>query len=81
MKCVVVLQADEISGIKIFRYDASLYYANKDNFEDNIFSKTGIDPNKLQGRKAEKMKAQEEARLNVLQQEMPKPVNSLIRAM
>lgn len=37
----------EIDGIKIFRYEASLYYANREHFVTKITSKTGVDARKL----------------------------------
>ncbi|XP_062977613.1 sulfate transporter-like [Elgaria multicarinata webbii] len=33
-----------IENIKIFRFDTSLYYANKDYFKSSLFKKTGVNP-------------------------------------
>ncbi|XP_003217397.3 sulfate transporter [Anolis carolinensis] len=33
-----------IANIKIFRFDTSLYYANKEYFKSSLFQKTGIQP-------------------------------------
>ncbi|XP_053320968.1 sulfate transporter-like [Spea bombifrons] len=33
-----------IPNVKIYRFDASLYYANKDYFRTSLYSKTGINP-------------------------------------
>uniref|UniRef100_A0A670YXP7 Sulfate transporter-like n=1 Tax=Pseudonaja textilis TaxID=8673 RepID=A0A670YXP7_PSETE len=33
-----------IANIKIFRFDTSLYYANKDYFKSSLFQKTGVNP-------------------------------------
>ncbi len=40
-------QAQEIPGIKIFRCDASLYYANSEFFMNKMYSRTGVNPRKL----------------------------------
>ncbi|KAH0629694.1 hypothetical protein JD844_011962 [Phrynosoma platyrhinos] len=37
-------QINNIANIKIFRFDTSLYYANKDYFKSSLFQKTGINP-------------------------------------
>uniref|UniRef100_A0A0N4ZR27 STAS domain-containing protein n=1 Tax=Parastrongyloides trichosuri TaxID=131310 RepID=A0A0N4ZR27_PARTI len=36
--------AEEVSGIKVFRYDAPLYYANSECFLHNLYEAVGIDP-------------------------------------
>ena len=36
------LQTKEVSGIKIFRFEAPLYFANADHFMEKLFKKTGI---------------------------------------
>uniref|UniRef100_A0A0K0F0M2 Anion transporter SULP-6 (projected from Caenorhabditis elegans ortholog sulp-6) n=1 Tax=Strongyloides venezuelensis TaxID=75913 RepID=A0A0K0F0M2_STRVS len=36
--------AEEVPGIKIFRYDAPLYYANTECFLQNLYEAVGIDP-------------------------------------
>ncbi|KAJ7316291.1 hypothetical protein JRQ81_002453 [Phrynocephalus forsythii] len=35
---------NSIANIKIFRFDTSLYYANKDYFKSSLFQKTGANP-------------------------------------
>lgn len=37
-------QISSIANIKIFRFDTSLYYANKDYFRNSLFQKTGLNP-------------------------------------
>ncbi|XP_040200440.1 sulfate transporter-like [Rana temporaria] len=37
-------ELNNIPNVKIFRFDASLYYANKDYFRSSLYSKTGINP-------------------------------------
>ncbi|XP_063301291.1 sulfate transporter-like [Pelobates fuscus] len=37
-------ELSNIPNVKIYRFDASLYYANKDYFKMNLYSKTGINP-------------------------------------
>ena len=47
MELYLCLQAKEIPGIKIFRCDASLYYANTEFFMNKLYSRTGVNPRKL----------------------------------
>ncbi|XP_048343342.1 sulfate transporter-like [Sphaerodactylus townsendi] len=35
---------NSVANIKIFRFDTSLYYANKDYFKRSLFQKTGVNP-------------------------------------
>jgi len=46
----------EVDGIKIFRFEASLLYANLEHFTNKLFKKTGVNPRvvKLQRRKLDK---------------------------
>lgn len=37
-------ELNDIPYVKIFRFDASLYYANKDYFRNSLYSKTEINP-------------------------------------
>ncbi|XP_053575811.1 sulfate transporter-like [Bombina bombina] len=37
-------ELSNIPNVKIFRFDTSLYYANKDYFKNSLYSKTGINP-------------------------------------
>ncbi|KAM4748806.1 sulfate transporter-like [Rhinophrynus dorsalis] len=37
-------ELSNIPNVKIYRFDASLYYANKDYFKTTLYSKTGINP-------------------------------------
>ncbi|XP_018408545.1 PREDICTED: sulfate transporter-like [Nanorana parkeri] len=45
-----------IPYVKIFRFDASIYYANKDYFRNSLYDKTGINPSTVSAlqRKAKK---------------------------
>ncbi|XP_040271629.1 sulfate transporter-like [Bufo bufo] len=40
-------QLDNVPNIKIYRFDGSLYYANKDYFKSTLYSKTGVNPSLL----------------------------------
>ncbi|KFP25382.1 Sulfate transporter, partial [Colius striatus] len=40
-------QLSSIDNIKIFRFESSLYYANKDYFNTVLYQKTGVNPNLL----------------------------------
>ena len=59
-----IFQAKEIRGIKIFRCDASLYYANTEYFVNKLYSRTGVNPRKLKlaNNKVQKKRDQERAR-------------------
>ena len=37
------MQAQEIDGIKIFRFDGAVYFANNTYFVEQCFEKTGCD--------------------------------------
>ncbi|XP_052823905.1 sulfate transporter isoform X3 [Octopus bimaculoides] len=39
--------AVQINGIKIFRFEASLYFANAENFKHHIYEMTNVNPRKL----------------------------------
>ncbi|XP_061469377.1 sulfate transporter-like [Rhineura floridana] len=39
-----------IANIKIFRFDTSLYYANKDYFKSSLIQKTGVNPSLIAAR-------------------------------
>lgn len=41
----------EVPGIKIFRFEANLYFANADQFRDRLYDKTKINPRKLKTKK------------------------------
>ncbi|XP_060094841.1 sulfate transporter-like [Heteronotia binoei] len=38
---------NSVANIKIFRFDTSLYYANKDYFKSSLFQKTGVNPSSV----------------------------------
>lgn len=40
---VLVLQAIELSGVKIYRFDSHLYFANADLFRAELNRRTGVD--------------------------------------
>lgn len=42
-----VWQAQEIAGIKIFRFEAPLYFGNVDHFRRSLAAETGLDPKEL----------------------------------
>ncbi|XP_078341333.1 prestin-like [Crassostrea virginica] len=41
----------QIPGIKIFRFDCNLYFANADQFRDRLYERTGLNPKKLKTKK------------------------------
>ena len=63
-KSTVILsfQATELPGIKIFRMEASLYFANAEYFVKKLYSKTSVDPRKLVIYREKKVKAAEKLR-------------------
>ncbi|XP_033745654.1 prestin-like [Pecten maximus] len=44
-------QVYELPGIKIFRFESSLYFANAEQFRDRLYERTGLNPKKLKGKK------------------------------
>ena len=63
------IQAREIPGIKIYRFESSLYYANAEHFLTKLFHKSGVNPRDLkQARKKleKKHKKQEASRAKQL---------------
>ena len=42
-----LFQAGDVSGMKIFRYDSPVYFANAENFKSRLYQKTGADPVRL----------------------------------
>ena len=46
-----VFKVAEVPGIKIFRFEANLYFANADQFRDRLYDKTKINPRKLKSKK------------------------------
>ncbi|KFV10650.1 Sulfate transporter, partial [Pterocles gutturalis] len=53
-------QLSSIANIKIFRFESSLYYANKDYFKTALYQKTGVNP-VLLAAKHQKVEAQANA--------------------
>ncbi|XP_056425866.1 sulfate transporter-like [Hyla sarda] len=53
-------ELDNVPNIKIYRFDGSLYYANKDYFKSTLFRKTGVNPSIVLAlqRKAKKKEAE-----------------------
>ncbi|XP_062620875.1 prestin-like, partial [Saccostrea cucullata] len=41
----------QIPGIKIFRFDCNLYFANAEQFRDRLYERTGLNPRKLKRKK------------------------------
>ena len=37
-------QAREVPGVKIFRFESSLYYANCEHFMERLFHRSGVNP-------------------------------------
>lgn len=44
-------QLIQIPGIKIFRFDCNLYFANAEQFRDRLYERTGLNPKKLKTKK------------------------------
>lgn len=44
-------QVYELPGIKIFRFESSLYFANAEQFRDRLYERTQLNPKKLKGKK------------------------------
>ncbi|KAK3101893.1 hypothetical protein FSP39_007131 [Pinctada imbricata] len=40
-----------VPGIKIFRFEANLYFANAEQFRDRLYERTGLNPKKLKTKK------------------------------
>jgi hypothetical protein len=81
IKPSLYIQACEIPGLKIFRFESSLYYANSEHFIEKLFLKSGVNPRKLRARmikaerKLERYKTQEQ---NGLKQRKPKVSTKLV---
>lgn len=45
------IQVKELLGLKIFRFESSIYFANAEHFRDKLYSKTGVNPRKLKKKK------------------------------
>ncbi|KRY89761.1 Prestin [Trichinella pseudospiralis] len=41
---MAILQAEEIPGVKIYRFDSPLFFANVEIFRQRLYESTGIDP-------------------------------------
>ena len=41
-----LVQATEVPGVKVFRYESSLFFANAENFVNAVAELTGVDPSK-----------------------------------
>ncbi|KAM4678186.1 sulfate transporter-like [Discoglossus pictus] len=56
-------ELSDIPNVKIYRFDTSLYYANKDYFKATLFNKTGVNPSLVSAlqKKAKKEKVAAEA--------------------
>lgn len=44
---IIFSKAQEFDGIKIIRYEESLYYANVENFKYQIFKLSGVNPGEI----------------------------------
>ena len=45
-------QACEVPGVKVFRFEASLYFANAEYFVQKLFARAGVNPRKLRSQLA-----------------------------
>lgn len=68
-KCKVILflhvfQAEEISNIKIFRFDSALFFANSEYFKSSLYKMT-VDPKELREKQKQldKRRKKEEAEM------------------
>lgn len=39
------LKATEVSGIKVLRFESTLYFGNVERFRNALYTVTGLDPN------------------------------------
>ncbi|XP_077868454.1 prestin-like [Saccoglossus kowalevskii] len=62
--------AIETPGIKIFRMQASLYYANTEHFKSKVYKLTGINPRKILQSEAKKKKNEEKDKKESEQREV-----------
>lgn len=64
-ECVIVfyVQAQEIPGIKVFRFTSSLYYANTEHFTHKLYRKTGCDPGEIRANQKRQVALAEKERL------------------
>lgn len=49
--CPYIFQLIQMPGIKIFRFDCNLYFANAEQFRDRLYERTGLNPKKLKTKK------------------------------
>ncbi|KAM3926869.1 sulfate transporter-like [Leptodactylus fuscus] len=54
-------ELDSVPNIKIYRFDGSLYYANKDYFKSTLYSKTGVNPSMVSALQRKAKKKMEDA--------------------
>ena len=45
----------QVDGMKIFRFETSIYFANAEHFRDRLYDKTGLVPRKLKKKKRKAM--------------------------
>ena len=53
--CFDNFQVQQIDGMKIFRFETSIYFANAEFFRDRLYDKTGLIPRKLRKKKRKAM--------------------------
>ena len=53
--CFNNFQVQQIDGMKIFRFETSIYFANAEFFRDRLYDKTGLIPRKLRKKKRKAM--------------------------
>ncbi|XP_066447414.1 sulfate transporter-like [Eleutherodactylus coqui] len=54
-------ELDIVQNIKIYRFDGSLYYANKDYFKSSLHSKTGVNPSLVTALRRKAKKEEDDA--------------------
>lgn len=57
------MQAQEIPGIKVFRFTSSLYYANTEHFTHKLYRKTGCNPGEIRENQKRQVALAEKERL------------------
>ncbi|CAI9623222.1 unnamed protein product [Staurois parvus] len=71
-------ELNNIPNVKIFRFDASLYYANKDYFRSSLYSKTGVNPPIVSALQRKAKKEEEAASINLIKTEKRKTAKTSV---
>src|SRR5262249_19889599 len=67
MRWILILKVREMPGIKIFRFDAPLYFANVDLFKKQLYKVTELDPFVWKAKLAKRLKGGRKANATVRQ--------------